>query len=78
MIGPGLAAGTDAEILPIAQRQAGHDHGGVVLLRAVDAIGILIVHRDLIDFRGRLIVLRAPGAAAIERDVGAAVVRLGS
>ena len=39
--GAGLAAGAVAELLSVAERQAGDDDGGVVLLRAVDAIGEL-------------------------------------
>ena len=74
--GTGLATGTGAEILAVAQRQAGHDDGGVVLLRAVDAVGILIVHRHLVNLGGGLVHLRAPGAAAIQRDVGPAIVGL--
>ena len=51
----GLAAGAIAERLAIAERQAGDDDGGVVLLRAVDAVGKLVVERDLVDFGGRLV-----------------------
>ena len=48
----------------------------VVLLGAVQPIGKLLVHADSIDLRGRLILLRGPGCAAGERDVGAAVVAI--
>ncbi len=71
-----LAARTGAETLPVAGRQAGHDHGSVVLLRAVDPVGILVVHRHLVDLGGGLVGLRAPGASAVQRNVGAAVVGL--
>src|SRR6185312_6101734 len=74
--GAGLAAGAGAPGLAIPQRETGDDDGGVVLLGAVDAVGILIVHGDLIDLGGGLIELRAPGLAAIERHVGAAVIAL--
>ena len=57
-------------------RQRRHDQRGVVLLGAVDAVRELIVGVDLIELGRWLIVLRAPGATAVERDVGAAVVRL--
>ena len=72
----GFAAGAGPKVLPISQRKAGHDDGSVVLLRAVDAVGILVVHRHLVDFGGRLIGLRAPGAAAVDRHVRAAIVGL--
>ncbi len=46
----------------------------VVLLRAIDPVRELIVRRDPIELRRRLIVLRRPGLSAVERDGGAAVV----
>src|SRR5205085_860122 len=73
---PGFASRPRAKLLAIAKRQAGYDHRGVILLRAIDAVWILIVHRNLIDLRGWLVRLRAPVASAIERDVGAAIVGL--
>ena len=76
IIGPVSQPGPVRKPWPSPKRQAGHDHRRIVLLRAVDAIRILVVHGHLIDFGGRLVILRTPGAAAIQRNVGAAVVRL--
>src|SRR5262249_8432035 len=72
----GLASGAGAEILSVSERQAGHGQGGVVLLGTVKAIGILIVYRDLIHFRRRLIHLRALALPTVGRYIGSAVVRL--
>ena len=55
---------------------ARNDDRGVVLLSAVESIGKLVVQPDAIDFRGWLIQLRGPGATAVERNIGAAVVGL--
>ena len=58
-------------------RQAGHDHRPAgVLLRAVDPVRELVVEADGIDLGRVLVELRRPRPAAVERDVGAAVVRL--
>ena len=48
----------------------------VVLLRAVKLVRKLVVDPHAVDFCGRLIHLRRPGAAAVGGDVCAAVVRL--
>ena len=68
-----------AHVVPVtlrdpARRGAGDLHGGVVLLAAVHVVREKVVHRDAVELRGRLVALRRPGAAAVERDVGAAVV----
>src|SRR3712207_7448798 len=47
---------------------ARHDDGRVVLLRAVEPVRELVVDVDLIQLRRRLIVLRRPAAAAVERE----------
>src|SRR5260221_4699180 len=57
-------------------RAAGHADGGVVLLRAVDAVWHLIVSDDVVELRGRLIVQRRPRLGAVEGDRCAAVVAL--
>ena len=57
-------------------RAAGHADGGVVLLRAVDPVRNAGVGGDVVELRGRLVVDRRPGVAAVERDAGAAVVAL--
>src|SRR4029453_7492232 len=58
-------------------RGAGHRDRGVVLLRAVDAVGVLVVDVDAIELRGLLVVDRRERGAAVERDVGAATVAPG-
>ena len=50
--------------------------GPVVLLRAVDAVGPLIVGAHVVELRGRLIVDGRPRLPAVERHAGAAVVAL--
>src|SRR6185437_6607264 len=76
--GTGLAAGTEivGGRMIVDQHAAGKDHGIVVLLGTVDAVGELVIHGDLVDLRGGLVELAGPGLAAIERNVGAAVVGL--
>src|SRR5256884_4893780 len=49
-------------------------HRRVVLLRAVNTIEKIVVRRDVIELRGRLVVLRGPISAAVNRDGGTAVV----
>src|SRR5204863_9505200 len=63
---------TDVDAAGLAARPA---QRRVVLLRAADAIREMIGGDDVIELRRRLILLR-PGAAAVERHVGAAVVAL--
>src|SRR5262245_39254893 len=66
-------------LLPISEgdagagRAAGYLDSRVVLLRAVDVVGEIVVERDSIELRRRLILLR-PGSAAVEGDVSASVV----
>src|SRR5205085_10203478 len=50
--------------------------GAFILLCAVHVIGKLVVHINMIELPGRLIVLRAPGLPAIGGDGRAAVVTL--
>ena len=45
-------------------------------MRTVNVIRKRIVDRDVIELRGRLIVLRGPGFPAVNRDTGAAVIRV--
>ncbi len=42
--------------------------GARILLRAVDAVRKTVVRADVVDLRGRLVVPRAPGLAAVQRD----------
>ena len=53
---------------------AGNSHRGVVLLRAVDVVGITIVGSHVIKLRGGLIVLARPTLSAVHADSGAAIV----
>ena len=70
---------TTADIEPVpfgnavVRGPAGDAHGRVVLLGSVDVVRKIIVESDAIELRRGLILFR-PAAAAIERDVGAAVV----
>src|SRR5262245_51861779 len=61
---------------PAVLRGAGDTHARVVLLGAVDAIGVLIVDRQVVELRGELVVDGRPALAGVERDAGAAVVAL--
>src|SRR6185436_8978640 len=69
-------------LLPVVERNSRSGRAAedaqrrVVLLRAEDAVREVAVRGDPVDLRGRLAVLRRPGAAAVDRDVHAAVVRL--
>src|ERR1700675_1170472 len=47
---------------------------GIVLLVAVEAERKLVVGGDVIKLGGRLVHLRGPGRAAIDGDIGAAVI----
>ena len=66
-VAPGDAGVVDA---------AGHGQAGVVLLRAVDVVRIPGVGGEVIELGGRLVEDRRPGGAAVDGDVGAAVVAL--
>ena len=57
------------------RRATGDAHGRIVLLRAVDVVGEIVIDSDAIKLRGRLILF-GPASAAIERNVCAAVVAL--
>ena len=73
-----LAARRRVPVTPrdAARRAARNGHRRVVLLAAVEPEGCLVVQRQAVDLRGRLVLLGRPGAAAVEADVGAAVVAL--
>ena len=68
------------EPVPLVDRpldgHARHGDRGVVLLRAVDAVGEAVVRRDVVELRGRLIVERGPRRAAGVGDARAAVIAL--
>ena len=55
-------------------RAARDRDGAVVLLRAVDAIGKLIVGRDVIELRGGLVLHARPRGTGIERNRGASII----
>ena len=55
---------------------AWNGQGGIILLSAIDPIGILVVHCYLIDLGGRLVVLCGPCFSAIVRYVGATIITL--
>src|SRR5207249_1539850 len=59
---------------PVAGDAAGNADVGVVLRRAIEPVGEAVVHRHAVELRGRLVVLRGPGPAAVVGDGGAAVV----
>src|SRR5262245_20153119 len=72
-----LAAGRGFPI-PFGNREtvatASNAHGRVLLLGAVDAIRDRVVGYDTIELRRRLIHVRRPRGAAVDRNLGAAVV----
>ena len=76
------AALARAGVGAVAQRDGaplgggGHADGGVVLLRAVDPVGVLVVHVQAVELRGQLVVDGRPGLPTVERHTGAAVVAL--
>ncbi len=74
LAGAGIGAVGQGDHAPF--RRAGHRDRGVVLLGAVDAVGILVVDVDTIELRRLLVVDRRPRSACVERYVGAAVVAL--
>src|SRR5205085_8587979 len=65
-------AGTDGE----AERAVADAHGGVVLLRAEEAVGEVGVGGDAVELRGGLVLLGGPGAAAVGGHLRAAVAAL--
>src|SRR6266550_1870442 len=73
----GFTAWTRAPVLAAGRvRLTRNNDCGVVLLRAVELVGKLIIEPDAVDLSGRLIHLCGPGTPAIGRDIGATVVRL--
>src|SRR5690606_26477175 len=75
----GLAAARHLVVVPgdrAVEADARHAHGRVVLLRAVDVVGRLVVDGDVIELRGRLVHDRRPAQTAVEADDRAAVVAL--
>ena len=54
---------------------AGNAHRRVVLLRAIDVIGKIIVQRDAIELR-RWLILFTPTPPTVERNIGAAVITI--
>ncbi len=61
---------------PRHRRQAGHDERGVVLLRDVEPVRVLVVHRHHVVLGMRLVEDGGPAPPAVQRDVGPAVVDL--
>ena len=75
--GAGLAARSTAPVVQgVRIGQAGDDDRRIVLLRTVQLVGEGVVHPDAVDLGRGLVHLCRPGRAPVERDVGAAVVRL--
>ena len=54
---------------------AGDGNRAVVLLRAVDVVRRPSIGGDVVELRGRLILLQRPGLAAVKRDSRSAVIR---
>src|SRR6516165_867188 len=71
---PGAGIGAVPEGNSTPDRGAGRRDRGVVLLRGVDAIGILVVGVDAIKLRRWLVVDRRPGLATVAAYAGAAIV----
>ena len=72
-----FARADDVAVFPGDRRiaaAAGHAQAGVVLLRAINVIGLVAIDIDVIKLRRRLVVNARPGQPAIQRDAGAAVV----
>src|SRR6266481_2684147 len=70
--GAGVGAVTEGDGAP--DGGAGRRDRRVVLLRGIDAVGILVVDVDAIKLRRRLVVDRRPRLAAVEAYAGAAIV----
>ena len=81
-VGGDPAAFAAAHVVPVvvgdaaAGGAAGGAHGGIVLLRAIQVIGEIFVERHAVELRGGLVIDAGPGASAVARDVGPAVVGL--
>ena len=77
--GPGFAAGGIAPFLlraqAVVQPPLQHADARIVLLRAIEAVGELVVHLNVIQFGGGLVVERREGAPVVHRHLGAAVAR---
>src|SRR5260221_2307303 len=73
---PGARVGAVAEGDRTPNCSARCRNTGVVLLRGIHAVRVLVVGVDAIELRGRLVVDRRPGLAAVEADAGAAIVAL--
>ena len=74
-----LAGASHVTIAPrddALNRVAGDADAGIILLRAIDAVGELVVGTDVIELGGELVVDRAKGCAAVEGDVGPTVITL--
>src|SRR5215470_347607 len=71
---PGAGIGAVAKGDGTPDGGAGRRDCGVVLLRRVDAIGILVVGVDAIELRRRLVVDRRPSPATVAAHAGAAIV----
>ena len=55
---------------------AGDADARVVLLRAVNVVRKRVINCDMVELRGRLVILRRPRFAAVGRNVYAAVIRV--
>ena len=76
---PAFAIAGDKPIFPPNHTAVGAARDAdvrVVLLRAVNVIRKRVVDCDVIKLRGRLIILRGPAFSAVDRDAGAAVIRI--
>ena len=77
--GPGLAAGGIAPFLLRAQRivqpPLQHADARIVLLRAIEAVGHLVIHHHVVKLGRGLVVQRREGAPVVHRHLGAAVAR---
>ena len=85
---PSLGSGTtvlafagEATRFPVAEREFAHarpgadTHGTTILLCAIEPVGKAIVGGEMVDLRGGLVVLGAPGLRAIDADHGPLVAR---
>ena len=78
----GLATADGLPVARVATRRAvlrwiaRHHDRRVVLLTRVQPVREAVVDVDLVELGGRLVVLRRPSHAAVERDVGTTVVGL--
>src|SRR5436190_16164423 len=70
-----FASANRVKILRVAEPASTGDRSrAVVLLRAIDAIGKLVVDRYAIKLRRRLVHLSGPRGCAVQRDIRSAVV----